>query len=140
MIDVDKLNIDFVKWMSVYASPTDFEGFDVEWIDENCRTAVEIIFAKAPAAVTRWQKGTLSERTLAYVACSMVLRTARYGQPHSESDGSYAYTNNAPQQMSPAYDSSPNLFVSKNEMSLLDGGNRGPIGTIGMGAPPLWGR
>lgn len=141
-VNVDSLNIDWKKWMSFYATPdAGLETANEEWVEEMCRTAADIIFHTIPIAYTRYQDKLLSERVLAYVACSMVLRVADPGI-HIESNGTYSVTRDSPQANPPGFSSARDLFVSKKERALLEGTTEGrtPVGTLGMSVNRYWGR
>lgn len=138
-------SIDYLKWMRVFAqtSPEDFDGrLDTDWITTMCRTAEAYAFATCPAAPSRFNDESLSEDTLAYVVCEMVLRVARWQKTKQESNGTYNYTDYEPHSSPPGYDSSPNLFMTAPEKALLEGTTEdsGPMGTVQMGLDRIWGR
>lgn len=138
-------DVDWLHWMRV----KDSSGWDIftgnhlsdEWVQDKCETACEECFQLVPEAKPRYESGTLSERMLAEVVCSMVLRVARWTQYKSESDGSYSYTNQDESGTPPAFDASPNLKPTKHEMALLRGNSddQTPLGTVTMGLDRVYG-
>lgn len=139
----DVSNIDWLDWMRINLldEPQLADRYPNEWILLKCRVAAEMALTESSNAEPRLQSGDLSEETFAYVVCSMVLRVMRWHWLKSESNGNYSYTMQDPQPNSPAYDSSPNLYVGKREKQLLDGyaEGRGPMGTVGMGLQRIYG-
>jgi hypothetical protein len=136
--------IDYVKWMRIFAqtSPEDFKDrLGSEWVQEMCLTAADRAFAECPSARYRYANGALSERLFASVVCGMVLRVARWRRIKTESNGAYVHTDYEPHQVSPGYESSPDLFITSKEKSVLEGdAGGGPMGTIYMDVERLWGR
>lgn len=139
-------NVDSIDWMrymkvSLLDQPELAEQYPNEWVKSRCRIAAEMALTESSNAQPRLDSGDLSEETFAYVVCSMVIRVMRWRRLKSESNGNYQYTEHDPQPNPPAYDSSPNLYVSKREKQLLDGyaEGRGPIGTVGLGLNRIYG-
>lgn len=136
--------IDWLEWLRVNALDQPdllIDSYPNEWLRNKCKVAADMVEVECPDALPRYRSGLLSERALGYVVSMMVLRVVRYRQFKSETNGSYTYTNNDPQDNPPGKDGSPNLYVSKRERALLDGqteGN-GPIGTIHMGLDRVYG-
>lgn len=141
MADVN--GIDWLEHMRVMLldQPELADRYPNEWIRMRCRIAAEMALNESGNAQPRLDSGDLSEETFAYVVCSMVLRTMRWTRFKTESNGSYSYTQHDPQPDPPAYDASPNLYVSKRERQLLDGyvSGRGPVGTVGVGVQRIYG-
>lgn len=139
-------SVDGIDWMkhmqvSLLDQPGLADAYPNEWVKSRCRIAAEIALTESGNAEPRLNSGDLSEDTFAYVVCSMVIRVMRWHRLKSESNGNYSYEEHDPQPNPPAYDASPNLYVSKREKQLLDGYAEGhsPVGTIGVGLSRIYG-
>lgn len=101
------------------------------WVRTMCETAADMAVNEVPQTAWRVRNGRLSLRLFVYVVCSMVMRVARYSPLKSEDNGVYSYTVADQQANPPAYEASPNLYVSKRERELLSGSRSGPGGPVG---------
>ncbi|KAB8292718.1 hypothetical protein [Bifidobacterium apri] len=110
------------------------------WIKRQCRIACRMVITQCPGAVSRYRKGDLDQETIAYVITTMVMRVAIWQRQHTESNGTYSYTDDAPSDTPPGFTPSPNLFLRANEKALINGGDdSGIIGTAGIGIADYWG-
>lgn len=116
------------------------DRYDRGWQEAMCRQAGLLALAQTNAG-NRLDDGTLDPNTFTFVVCQMVLRVMRYTPFQGETNGSYTYDLKDDQSNPPGYDASPNLYLSKNERTLLDGTvpGRGKVGTIGIGLHRIYG-
>lgn len=110
------------------------------WIKRQCRIACRMVITQCPGAISRYRKGDLDQETIAYVITTMVMRVAIWQRQHTESNGTYSYTDDAPTDTPPGFTPSPNLFLRANEKALINGGDdNGLIGTASIGIADYWG-
>lgn len=136
--------INWIQWMNIFGQtdPEALSMVDETWVDTMCQVAYEKCLTDVPNLKRRLERGYISERMIAQVVCSMVMRVAANMSRHkrSESNGTYSYTNQTPTPVSTMLrDRDDNLYLSTSERNTLAGRTGGALGTIPMGLDRIYG-
>lgn len=116
----------------------DLEGvlarFSDDQVQDKALDAVAFIFDMVPAARRRLDSGALSERAWIKTVTDVVMRVLRNPAGHqSESDGVYNYSDRSTV-------ASGDMWLTKNDLAVLNGSDGTMPGTIRVEAARGWGR